>query len=316
MRAVLLICVSWLGAAAPLYGWGCEGHQVVALIARAHLTRAAAAAVDQLLSRNPIEPSLKRFCQERPADLMADAATWADDVKNAEKTGAWHYIDIPLTVNGRTSLAPFCPPIGSSVSGKERPGCITNAMELEESILRDKTRSEADRAAALRYLIHFAGDIHQPLHDSDNSDRGGNCTAVHFFSEKVPANLHAIWDYKLIQRELSNKHATAIAYARLLERKFSSQSRGWIRITRPVDWAWEGHQLAKTAAYGYLKPAVPFETPDRRNDNDAACAAEREKVAALHIVIGGRYLEEVGPVIDEQLAKAGYRLAALLNRIW
>ena len=60
---------------------------MVALIARAHLTPAASAAVDRLLRENPIDPALNRFCKDRPNDLMADAATWADDVKNTEKNG-------------------------------------------------------------------------------------------------------------------------------------------------------------------------------------------------------------------------------------
>jgi hypothetical protein len=312
MRCVLPILVSWLGAAAPVFGWGCEGHQMVALIARAHLTPAAAAAVDQLLRDNPIDPSLKRFCQNRPADLMADAATWADDVKNMEKNGPWHYIDIPLTVTDPTSLARWCPPIGPPLEGKDRPGCITNAMEFEQSILRDKTRSSSDRATALRYVIHFAGDIHQPLHDSDNNDQGGNCTALHFFDEERPANLHAVWDYKVIERELADRHANEAGYAGLLDRKFADRAPEWIRNTSPVDWAWEGHQLARTAAYGGLKPAIPFETPDPR----AECNAERNKITALHIAIGGQYLGQTVPVIDEQLAKAGYRLATLLNRTW
>src|SRR5277367_3526128 len=61
----------------PAYGWGCEGHQMIALIARSHLTPEASTAVDQLLRENPIDPTLNRFCKDRPADLMADSATWA-----------------------------------------------------------------------------------------------------------------------------------------------------------------------------------------------------------------------------------------------
>jgi nuclease S1 len=310
MRTALLIPF-WLCSVGPLFGWGCEGHQIVALIARAHLTPAAASAVDQLLQRNPIDPSLHRFCQNRPADLMADASTWADDVKNTEKTGAWHFVDIPLTVGTRTSLAPFCHTIGISAGGKDRPGCITNAIQYEQSILRDQTRSGAERAGALRYVIHFAGDIHQPLHDCDNNDRGGNCTAVRFFAEQIPANLHAVWDYKLIARELSKQHATEIEYARRLDQKFAGQA-GWARIASPVDWAWEGHRLARTAAYGYLNPPIPFETPDARAD----CEVERDKVTALHIAVGSQYSGKALPIIDEQLAKAGYRLAVLLNSVW
>jgi hypothetical protein len=315
MRAILPVLLLLLSSTARLFAWSCEGHQIVALIARAHLTAAAAAAVDLLLTQNPIDPALKRFCGAavdvtRPADLMADASTWADDVKyNPEKTAAWHFVDIPLTgpltTNSGTSLDPWCPPIGPSVNGKERPGCVTNALEYELSILRDKSRPHAERAKALRYVIHLVGDIHQPLHDSNNNDEGGNCTALHFFAEVPPAKLHAIWDYKLIQRDLASRHLTQTPYAKSLDRGFTS------RTLNPVDWAWEGHQLAIEVVYGDLKPSIPLEAPTAHHD----CPAETGKVAALDISIGQPYFDQALPVIYEQLNKAGYRLAALLNQI-
>lgn len=309
MRAALPILLWFTFSAAQLSAWGCEGHQIVALIAHAHLTPATAAAVDFLLTQNPIDPALKRYCQERPADLLADASTWADDVKyTSEKTAAWHYVDIPLTVpptNSATSLGPWCPPIGPSVNNKDRPGCVTNAIENELSILRDKSRPNAERTQALRYLIHFVGDIHQPLHDSDNNDEGGNCTALHFFAEVPPAKLHAIWDYKLIQHDLATPHLTQARYAKSLDRSFTS------RTLDPVDWAWEGRQLAIEIVYGDLKPSIPLEPSTAQHD----CQAETDRVANLNISIGQPYFDQTIPVIREQLNKAGYRLAALLNQI-
>jgi hypothetical protein len=293
------------------FGWGCEGHQMVALIARAHLTPAVSAAADELLRQSPIDPALTRFCQDRPDDLMADAATWPDDSKNQEKTSVWHYIDIPLTVVSVTSLDPWCPPIGPSVDGKNRPGCITDAIEYELGILRDKSRPVAERATALRYIIHFLGDIHQPLHDADNNDQGGNCTAMQFFAEDRPANLHAIWDYKLIEHELAQDKLSQPAYAAALNSRFSAKyaDLAKARADDPVAWAWEAHAIALSTTYGLLQPGIPIETPDPK----AVCNAERDKVQALHITIGEAYFAKTMPVIDEQLAKAGFRLAVLLN---
>src|ERR1700678_2487342 len=77
-------------ACANAFGWGCEGHQIVALIAGQHLTPEAHAAFYRLLKEHPIDPSLPHFCQPPAADAMADASTWADDSKRGEKTGAWH----------------------------------------------------------------------------------------------------------------------------------------------------------------------------------------------------------------------------------
>src|SRR5580658_603252 len=92
------------------FGWGCEGHQIIALIARAHLTPTASNVVDQLLRENPIDPALNRFCRDRPNDLMADSATWADDARNIEKTAEWHYIDIPLAVHADPDAMQWCKP--------------------------------------------------------------------------------------------------------------------------------------------------------------------------------------------------------------
>ena len=297
--------------AGPMFGWGCEGHQMIALIARAHLSSAASASVDQLLGGNPIDPSLSRFCRDRPDDLMADASTWADDARNIERTTQWHYVDIPLSVNRRQpSIHAWCAPVDPPRPLKDRTGCIVNAISYEWGILRDASRPEADRAKALRYLIHLIGDLHQPLHDMDNNDRGGNCTALTFFAESRPANLHAVWDYKLIQRELERTHQTQSQFSAALDRKHAEYWTEWgqPRIDA-LAWAWEGHAIAEIA-YSYLRPQIPVESPN----SSADCALEREKIAALHISVSNEYFEEVEPVIEQQLTKAGYRLAALLNQ--
>ena len=295
----------------PAFGWGCEGHQMVALIARARLNPGVSAVVDDLLRAGPIDATLNRFCKDRPDDLMADGATWADDAKTPEKTSVWHYVDIPRSVKTVTSLDPWCPEIGPATDGKNRPGCITKAIEFELAILRDKSRPAADRATSLRYIIHFLGDIHQPLHDDDNNDQGGNCTAMQFFAEEKPVNLHAVWDYKLIQHELEKDKQSQVAYAAALNIRFQSRFPGIAAALAddPVAWAWETHAIAETTTYGNLEPGIPVEVPDSK----AVCAAERDKVQALHIAIGDSYFGKAMPVIEERLATAGFRLATLLN---
>ncbi len=295
-----------------MFGWGCEGHQMAALIARAHLSNAASDAVDQLLRRNPVDPGLSRFCKDRPDDLMADASTWADDARNIERTTQWHYIDIPRSVTQRQpDIDPWCAPVSAPGPSKDRTGCIVTAISYEWEILRDASRPEPERAKALRYVIHFIGDLHQPLHDTDNDDRGGNCTALTFFSEARPANLHAIWDYKLIQRELERKHQTQPQFASALDQKFSDRWTEWGQPKVDVlAWTWEGHAIAHDVTYGDLRPRIPVERPNK----DADCALERDKVAALHISVSTGYFDQAEPVIEQQLAKAAYRLAALLNQ--
>src|SRR5579863_7584303 len=80
------------------FGWGCDGHRMVALIAAQHLKPEVRAAVDQLLKDNPIDPALRRYCRPAATEPMEDAATWADDVRTSLKNDVWHYIDIPRDV--------------------------------------------------------------------------------------------------------------------------------------------------------------------------------------------------------------------------
>src|SRR6185312_15835778 len=91
-----------------------------------------------------------------------------------------HYIDIPRAVARRTNIAPWCPDLWPASGGKDAAGCVVDAIEHFAEILGNKSRTDADRAEALRYLIHFVGDAHQPLHAMDDSDQGGNCDPVHF----------------------------------------------------------------------------------------------------------------------------------------
>jgi hypothetical protein len=115
----------------------------------------------------------------------------------------------------------------------------------------------------------------------------------------------------LIQHELAAKKENAAEYARLLDKEYADHWHAWgVPPVDPTAWAWENNRIARAFTYGNLKPAIPIEKPDPKAD----CNAERDKVAALHIAIGDPYFDASIPVVGEQLAKAGYRLADLLNR--
>jgi hypothetical protein len=312
MRPILSFLVLLPFATGSAFGWGCDGHRMVALIARAHLTPAVSSAVDKLLRENPIDAALKRFCKDRPGDLMADAATWADDARNIEKTADWHFIDIPLAIQGdpadEKEAMKWC-----KASPEGNPGCIVSALDLEWAILRDQSQPAPLRAKALRYVIHFVGDLAQPLHATDNHDRGGNCTEIGFFSSETnakPENLHSIWDSKILGRDLEATKATPAQYARTLDREFA-------RDESKVDvlaWTWDSHRLGAAVTYGDLKPPIPIAPAALGTADEAGCTEQRAAVAALHISIDDEYVSHALPAIREQLAKAGYRLAALLNR--
>ena len=291
------------------FAWGCEGHQIVALIASQHLTDQARTAVYQLLKDHPIDPSLSRFCQPVASDSMVDAATWADDGKRGEKTGTWHYLDIPRGVE-RADLMKFCTPVGESQNGKDRPGCLLTGFQYEFDIVKDKNRPAAERATALRYVIHFVGDLHQPLHTTTNDDQGGNCTSVTLFADPKRGNLHGVWDYGIIAHYLKEENQTPDQFATRLNQEFQSKGKHWLH--ERIDfgkWIWEGHHVAEKVTYDKLHPKLPVAPPE----NGPGCTAEREKTTSLNIDIDTRYATAAMPVIERQLAKAGYRLADVLN---
>src|SRR5947209_798904 len=165
-----LAWIIFMACVPKAHAWGCRGHQAIAYLAEKHLTPEARQMVDTLLRDNPIDPQLKRYCGNVGLDARADAATWADDYRSLHPdTGSWHFIDIPLG-DKSSRVAKFC---GAG-------GCVTQAIEQQLAILKDQTAPSENRAAALRFLIHFVGDLHQPLHATTNDDRGGNCVPVKY----------------------------------------------------------------------------------------------------------------------------------------
>jgi hypothetical protein len=293
---------------APAFGWGCDGHQIIALMARAQLKPQVSAALDKILLGDPISPQLSRFCRDRPPDILADVATWADDVRNQEGNGEWHFVDIPRTVTKPPpglNLAPWC---GNALDVKTL--CVTAALQLQLTILKSPASSAAERGRALRYIVHLVEDVHQPLHAADNNDSGGNCTVMTFFSEPRPTNLHSVWDSRLIAHDQADRKQNQSEYATGLAAEFARKQKSWAKdASDPERWAWESHVVALKVAYGGLSPQIAVEQPGGEN-----CDAERAKTEALKITLGDDYFKRSIPAVREQLAKSAARLASLLNR--
>jgi hypothetical protein len=295
------------------FAWGCEGHQTIALIAKQNLNPHALAMVNQILTENPVDPGLNRFCQPVATDPIEDAATWADDYRKGHpETAGWHFIDIPRG----SKKGSFTCDAGQS--------CITLALAEQVKILQDLASDAAARANALRFIIHFAGDIHQPLHCTTNNDRGGNCVPVTYFGQKpletdqisktFQLNLHGVWDTQLIERIAGIE--TVEQFAATIEKRFKPQFATWKEEGVNFDnWAWESHEYAETVTYGALNRKIPVETPEPVNScADADQISER--MLKLREKVGPEYQTFVTRTIEEQLAKAGVRLAMILNQIW
>ncbi len=233
--------------------WFELGHRVVARIAEGRLTPQAAAAVRDLLA----------------GESMADASVWADEIRGRRReTASQHFVNIPLAVTQYDSTTQ-CP--GGA--------CIIAAIESDRRLLADPAATENQRAEALRFLIHFIGDLHQPLHVSDHGDRGGNDLQVQFFG--TPDNLHKVWDGELIERAGLDENA----YFDRLQRQMNSLPLDSLSGGTVIDWAMEGHRIAAEQVY--------------------------------RLPVGGNIADQYEnaelPVVDLAIIKAGVRLARVLN---
>ena len=315
---------SVLGAAAlfvgpaPAWSWGCEGHETIALVASRQLTPHARKMVSELLHPSPIDSHLERACHPSGGNALSDVSTWADDIRHdptspLTRTRTWHFIDIPRAAT-RGDVDRFCP---------RAAGCIVTAIDTQLATLRKPHAERQHTAEALMLLVHLIGDLHQPLHCTTNNDGGGNCVPVTYFgmAPQLPRdrpeddvyqpNLHAVWDTGIIRRIVG--HRGSSWFADFLQRRFAAQMPAWQRM--PIDvsaWAWESHRVAEQTAYGQLPFAIPIASPQR----GVHCQEVSQKMLALHEHLGQRYQEAVVPIIEEQLAKAGVRLAMVLNRLW
>lgn len=111
-----LAVITVLASTATAGAWGCSGHHIVALIAEQHLSAKAFEATGRLLAAQPIDRILPRYCKDEAAGPFVSSATWADDVKDAEGTASWHYINIPRSLT-QPDLSPYCEPVGPVQDG-------------------------------------------------------------------------------------------------------------------------------------------------------------------------------------------------------
>jgi nuclease S1 len=252
----LLALIPQLAQAMPPHAgvrWWDLGHRIVARIGEQRLTPRAREAVREILAGQSLE----------------DASVWADNIRNyRHDADKLHYVNIPLAATAYDS-ARDCP------SGR----CIIAAIAADRRVLADPTASALDRAEALRFLVHFMGDLHQPLHVADNSDRGGNRRMVYLEGDST--NLHKVWDGELLERQ----GVTETPYFEALRREMDTLDLAALERGSVVDWAMEGHRLAADHAY-----RVP------RGGR-----------------LGDAYIEANRPIIDHALIAAGVRLAKVLN---
>jgi S1/P1 Nuclease len=165
-----------------------------------------------------------------------------------------------------------------------KTGCVVSKIEEFEKVLAAPDTKPAQRKEALMFIVHFVGDMHQPLHCSDNKDKGGNDVKLEFFGN--PSNLHSVWDSGLLGRMGTEDEMFARLNAELTRGRAKKWGRGSVE-----SWADQIHKTAQKTTYGKL-PKAP---------------------AGGQIQVNAEYVREADPLIQTELEKAGARLAFVLN---
>ncbi|GGB17807.1 hypothetical protein GCM10011511_47020 [Puia dinghuensis] len=255
--AILAIVIVAVG----LLSWGVTGHRTVGKIAEKHLTPAARAAVQELLG----------------SETLADVSTWADEVRGQAEyrhTSPWHYINLPLGL----SYDEF----RQQVEGMSGENVYSALRQLEREVADPATPREK-KVEALKFIVHFVGDLHQPMHVSRAEDRGGNTIQLNYKGNGT--NLHSVWDGNLID-------GLGLSYEQLAERvdhATPEQMSQWQKDPL-VKWMWESYTIS------------------------SKLYAEVDAMKSR--AVGDQYYQEHIGIVEQRLEQAGIRLAGVLNSLF
>jgi hypothetical protein len=275
---------------AAAYSWGDEGHEVIGLIADHYLEPAVRTKVNAMLAGDATHLT--------STTQIDSEATWADKYRDSDRnttkvnynrTRNWHFVDLELQAPDLKAACFGQPPLPEEIPASVGPAndCVVDKIDEFAAELKKSTTSETEKRFALQFILHFVGDVHQPLHASDDQDRGGNLKTV-----TAPGiasnNLHHDWDTEFVN--LIGPNEAAIAQ-QLIANITGAQRSQW-EMGTAADWAAESFAVAKGHTYGLL-PAT-----DQPN----------------HYQLSAAYVSDAATVTQQQLSKAGVRLAFVLNQ--
>lgn len=253
------------------HAWGQRGHAVIGEIADYNLSDQERAKVRSILAADPTndERSSARL-------TLASVANWADEIRGSDDgpSGAnkWHFRNNPVC---------------SAAAGPCKDGrCVDQKLSEMIDVLRDRSSSPTNRSRALKWVVHLVGDIHQPLHVSDNGDLGGNTMQVALEGQKTrgKVTLHKAWDTLFVDQLLARD-------SNLIVRLPASFSAG-----TPSDWMNEGRVVAARQVYADLPGFY--------------CGANAMKEITI---LDRSYQDHSVSIVKERLQLAGLRLAAVLK---
>ena len=247
----LILFTSTIAASA----WGPTGHRVVGEIASRHLTDCTKARLDSILG----------------PQSLAIISNWMDDIKSDPRYRSWnpwHYCTIP----DDQTYAEAGTPSSSDIITKLHQ-LMTQGLPNSESEWEDET--------AIKMICHLVGDIHQPLHVGNGTDKGGNDFEVYWFGKK--SNLHRVWDSGII----TSTELSYTEYVQWIDHATPEQMADWSSDDVLV-WAQESKQIRMSGIYP--------EGPNLR--------------------LGYQYRYQHQETVNLRLLQAGIRLAHVLNTLY
>ena len=273
---ILATALLTLAISPAALAWSALGHRMVGELAQRHISPAALAQVELLLAGEP-DPTL------------AGVADWADrlrdlDPERFKATSRWHYVNTPPGLDCDYDAARDCP--GGN--------CVIGAIQAQRRILADRSQPLEARRDALKFIVHFVGDVHQPMHANNHDDLGGNRYQVSLRTELQPeayarkyyvdgvmgTNLHSIWDYYILGAE-------GLSLAQYSDRLDA------------LPW-----------------PPMPADGP--QTGPEAWAGESCRLIEARHVYPDGHkmdrsYLDEYRPLAEQRVRQAAWRLAQILD---
>ncbi len=262
----------------PAAAWWEYGHETVGRIAWLEISPGTRAELARLMRQERLLET--PTCRANRIEL---AAYWPDCIKTLGErftyASPWHYQNVDI-----------CRPFDLAAPCRDG-NCVSAQIDRQLRLLADRRVPARERLMAFAFLVHFMGDLHQPMHAGDHGDLGGNRVRISY--GVIPTNLHAAWDGYLADRGISQAQADA---AGILS-ELGAADRAAMRQGDITAWSREGWEVAREFAYGTLM-ADP-------------CAAPAE--GAPRPVITEEITRRLVPVVRRQVARGGLRLARLLD---
>lgn len=243
-----------------LTSFGSVGHRSVGKIAENNLTPKAKSAVETLLGN----------------ETLAGVSTWADEVRSQPEyrsTASWHFLNLPLGLDYKQ--------FEGQVEGMNNGNVYSALINAEHDLINPAITREK-KIEALKFLVHFVGDMHQPMHISSAEDKGGNTIQLNYNGKGT--NLHSLWDSKLVDKQ-------GLTFEQIAEgaKPSNKQVAQWQKGPQ-LKWAWESYQISS-------KLYAEVDTMKSRSINE-------------------EYYKRHMPIINLRIQQAGIRLAAILNEIF